>query len=84
MPDINAPGAVLEILLSSFQAACLLRMRTVGSSHRVSSDAKTEIFARSPIFVRGNQKKRSSLHFLNLELKQRPVNTAIQPTVYAT
>ena len=29
-------GAVLEISLSSFQAACLSRMRTVGSSHRVS------------------------------------------------
>ena len=33
-------------LLSSFQAACLSRMRTVGSSRRVSSDATAQIFAK--------------------------------------
>jgi len=59
-------------------------MHTVGSSHRVSSDATTQIFAKVSSFLHGDQKKRSSLHFLNLELKQRPVNTAIQPAVYAS
>ena len=79
-------GAVLEILLSSFQAAYLLRMHTVGSLRRVSSDATTQILRKSPIFLRGDQKKkkRSSLHFLTLELKQRPVNIAILPAVYAS
>jgi len=40
------PGAVLEILLSSFQATCLSRMHAVGSSCRVFSDATTQIFAK--------------------------------------
>jgi len=83
----TARGVVLEILLSSFQAACLLRMRTVRSSCRVSSDAApwTQIFAKVSNFPSWwPKKKRSSLHFLDLELKQRPVNTAIQPTVHAS
>jgi len=58
-------GVVLEILLSSFQAACLSRMRTVGCSRRVSSDATTQIFAKVSNFPSWRPKKRSSPHFLN-------------------
>ena len=79
--------AVLEISLSSFQAACLSRTCTVGSSCRVSSDAATQIFAKVSNFPSWRPKKRSSLyfvHFLNFECKQRPVNTAIQPAMYAS
>ena len=77
-------GAVLEILLSSFQAACLSRMRTVGSSRRVSSDATTQIFAKVSNFPLWRPKKKG-LHCISLtELKQRSVDTAIQPAVYAS
>ena len=78
------PGAVLEILLSSFQAACLSRTCTVRSSRRVSSDAATKIFAKVSNFPSWWPKKSSSVHFLNFESKQRPLNTAIHPAVYAS
>ena len=81
--DIN-PGVILEISLSSFQAACLSWTHTVRSSRRVSSDTATQIFAKVSNFPSWQPKKRSSLHFLNFESKQRPVNTASQSAVYAS
>jgi len=78
-------GAVLEISLSSFQVACLSWTCTMRSSRRVSSDAATQIFAKVSNFPSWQpKKKRSSLHFLNFESKQRPVNTVIQSAVYAS
>ena len=59
------PGAVLEILLSSFQAACLSRMRMVGCSRRVSSDATTQIFAKVSNFPSWRPKKKG-LHSISL------------------
>ena len=66
--DLLEAGAVLEILLSSFQAACLLRMRTVGYSRKVSSDAAIQNFCEDLQFsfvATKKKKKRSSPHFLN-------------------
>ena len=82
------PGAVLEILLSSFQTARLSWTFAV----RVRWDLRAKFpvtlqhkfFRRSPIFLRCDQKKGSSLHFLSFESKQRPLNTTIQPAVYAS
>ena len=59
------PGAVLEILLSSFQAACLSRMRAVESSRRVFSDATTQIFAKISNFPSWRPKKKG-LHCISL------------------
>ena len=58
-------GAVLEILLSSFQAACSSWMRTVGSSRRVSSDAAAQIFAKVSNFPSWRPKKKG-LHCISL------------------
>jgi len=63
-------GMVLEISLSSFQAACLSRTRTVRSSRKVSSDTATQFFAKVSSFPSWRPKKRSSLHFLICESKQ--------------
>ena len=49
---------VLEIFLSNFQTACLLRTRTVGSSRRVSSDAATQFFAKVSNFPSWRPKKK--------------------------
>ena len=72
-PSVTLAGAVLDISLSSFQTACcreLLQCARGGMSRRVSSDTATQILRRSPIFLRGNQKKRSSLDFLSSNSKQ--------------
>ena len=62
----HCSGAVLEILLSSFQAACLSRMRTVGSLRRVSSDATTQTFAKVSNFPSWRPKKKKDLHCISL------------------
>jgi len=80
------PGAVLEILLSSFQTACLLRTFAM----RVQWDFYAEFpvtlqhkfLRRSPILLCGDKKMQIKV-FLNFELKTKASNTAIQPAVYA-
>ena len=62
-------GAVLEISLSSFQAACLSRTRTVRSSRRVSSDAATQIFAKDSNFPSWQPKKKP-LHYISSTLSR--------------
>ena len=80
-------GAVLEICwVVSKQPVCCECIRwNLRAKFLVTLQHK--FLRRSSIFLSGNQKKKgggSSLYFLNLELKQRPVNTAIQPAVYAS
>ena len=78
-------------VVSSAETASLSRTRTVGSSRRVL----TQIFVTQWCcitnfcqfsFVATKKKiKKTSLHFLNFDSKQKPVaNTAIQPAVYAS
>ena len=83
---ILVAGAVLEILLSSFQTAYLSRtfavcVPAVGwSPHRVSSDsdAATQIFDKVSNFPSWRPKKKG-LHYISLTLKAS--NT---PAVYAS
>ena len=66
IPIYRYTGAVLEILLSSFQAACLSRMVRWDLHAEFLVTLQHKFLRRSPIFLRGDQKKkRSSLHFLN-------------------
>jgi len=64
-------GAVLEILLSSFQAACLSRTCTVRSSCRVSSDAATQIFAKDSNFPSWRPKKKVFTTFPKLRVETK-------------
>ena len=72
-------GAVLEI---SLRNSLFVRTCTVGSSRRISIDAATQIFAKVsnfPSWWPKQKRKRSSLHFLNFELKQKPVTPLFNP-----
>ena len=68
-------GAVLEILLSSFQTACccgLCIARMEGSSRRVSVMLRHK-FCEGLQFSFMATKKRSSLDFLSFDSKRKPV-----------
>jgi len=76
-------GAVLEISLSSFQTACLSWTFAVCVQWDLRAEfpvmLQQKFLQRSPIFLRGDQKKKSSLHFLTLKSKQKPVTPLFSP-----
>ena len=51
-------GAVLEISLSSFQSFCLLQTCTVDLRAEFPVTLQYKFSCRSPIFLRGDQKKK--------------------------